>query len=90
MNFKTDYRLENFILNIKWEKLPKEVQNRLVGCFVDLMGALICGSRSEQFKAGLALAEKVYKSGEIAVYARKDLKLIQSTYTGRVYYAGVA
>jgi len=30
------------------------------------------------------------KSGEIAVYARKDLKLIQSTYTGRVYYAGVA
>ncbi|MBQ7798883.1 MAG: MmgE/PrpD family protein [Oscillospiraceae bacterium] len=67
MNFKTDYKLENFILNIKWEKLPSEVQNRLIGCFVDLMGALVCGSRSEQFKAGVRLAERVYKSGEIAV-----------------------
>ena len=41
MIFETDYKLENFILNTKWEELPEEVKERMRGCFIDLLGALI-------------------------------------------------
>lgn len=67
MHFETDYKLEQFILDIKWEKLPEEVKERLYGCFVDLMGALVVGSRSRQFEAGLKLAERLYGEGDIPV-----------------------
>ena len=67
MHFSTDYKLENFILNTNWEDLPDEVKTRLKGCFIDLMGALIVGSRSSQFEVGLKLAEKIYGSGNIPV-----------------------
>jgi len=67
MKFETTYQLENFILNTRWEELPPEVQQRMKGCFIDLMGALIIGSRSRQFEAGLRLAQKIYGSGEIPV-----------------------
>jgi len=67
MNFSTDYKLEKFILDTKWEDLPDEVQSRMRGCFVDLMGALLSGSMSEQFAVGLKLAEELYGSGDIAV-----------------------
>ena len=53
MNCITDFRLENFILGLSWEKLPCEVQDRLRGCFTDLLGAIVTGSRSETFEAGL-------------------------------------
>ncbi len=45
MNCITDYRLEDFILGLSWEKLPCEVQDRLRGCFTDLLGAIVTGSR---------------------------------------------
>ena len=67
MHFTTDYKLENFILNTKWEDLPEEVQTRMKGCFIDLAGALITGSRSDQFRTGLKLAKKLYGEGEIPV-----------------------
>lgn len=67
MVFNTDYKLEEFILNTKWEDLPGEVQARMRGCFIDLMGALLSGSMSEQFAVGLKLAEGLYGSGDIAV-----------------------
>ena len=67
MKFETTYQLENFILDTRWEDLPQEVQQRIQGCFVDLMGALIIGSRSRQFDVGLRLAEKIYGSGDIPV-----------------------
>ena len=67
MHFQTDYTLENYILNTQWEHLPAEVQERMYGCFVDLMGALILGSRSRQFEAGLQLAESVFGTGDIPV-----------------------
>ena len=67
MHFETDYKLEQFILDIKWDKLPEEVRERLRGCFVDLMGALVVGSRSRQFEAGLKLAERLYGEGDIPV-----------------------
>ena len=67
MKFKTDYRLERFILSVDFEKLPAEVRDRLRGCLIDLMGALISGTLSEQFKVGLRLAERLYGEGEVAV-----------------------
>ena len=67
MHFETTYKLEDFILNTSWNDLPAEVQQRMKGCFVDLMGALIVGSRSRQFEAGLRLAESVFGTGDIPV-----------------------
>lgn len=67
MNFKTDYKLENYILGTNWQDLPREVQDRLKGCMIDLFGALIVGSKSEQFAAGLKLAKSVFGGGDIAV-----------------------
>ena len=72
MHFETDYRLEEFILNTRWEDLPEEVRERMKGCFVDLMGALVIGSRSRQFEAGLRLAGRVYGAGEIPVIGAKE------------------
>ncbi len=67
MIFTTDYKLENFILGTNWNDLPSEVQDRMKGCFIDLLGALIAGSKSAQSKVGLALAEKIYPGGDIPV-----------------------
>ena len=67
MKFITDYKAEDYILNTRWEKLPAEVQSRMKGCFIDLLGALISGSMSRQFKVGLKLAETLYGKGEIPV-----------------------
>ena len=67
MRFETDYRLENYILNTHWEDLPEAVQNRMKGCTVDLFGALLVGSRSKQFDAGLKLANSLFGKGEIPV-----------------------
>ena len=67
MNFKTDYKLENYILGTNWQDLPCEVQERLKGCMIDLFGALIVGSKSQQFAAGLKLAKSVFGGGDIAV-----------------------
>ena len=67
MHFETTYQLEDFILNTQWKDVPYEVQQRMKGCFVDLMGALVIGSRSRQFEAGLKLAETIFGAGEIPV-----------------------
>ena len=60
MVFTTDYKLEEFLLNTQWEQLPNEVQERLRGCMLDLLGALIAGSGSEQFQVGVRLAKKLF------------------------------
>ena len=65
MHYETDYKLEDFILNTKWEGVPEEVKSRMKGCLLDLTGALIVGSRSGQFDAGLKLAEQVFPAGDI-------------------------
>ena len=67
MRFETTYQLEEFILNTRWETVPAPVRERMKGCFVDLMGALIVGSRSRQFAAGLKLAEQVFPAGNVPV-----------------------
>ena len=72
MIFKTDYKLENYILNESWDKLSLEVRERMKGCFIDLLGALFVGSRSNQFKVGLKLAKDVFKDGDIAIIGVED------------------
>ena len=67
MNFTTDYRLENFILETQWADIPAPVQERLRGCMLDLLGALVAGSGSGQFAAGLALARRAFRPGDIPV-----------------------
>lgn len=67
MIFYTDYRLEEFILNTSWDSLPELVRERMRGCFVDLLGALITGSTSKQAETGILLAEKLYGVGDIPV-----------------------
>ena len=72
MNFVTDYKLENYIIGLEWNKLPSEVKERMRGCFIDLIGALAVGSRSKQFKVGLSLAKKIYSAGDIAVFGTDE------------------
>ena len=72
MKFTTDYRLENFLLETKWEDLPTEVQQRLRGCMLDLMGALVAGCGSEQFRVGVRLAKKIFRDGNIPAIGTKE------------------
>ena len=41
MQFITDYKIEDYILNTKWDDNPADVQEKALCCSVDLMGALI-------------------------------------------------
>ena len=72
MKFTTDYRLEKFLLETKWEDLPAEVQQRLRGCMLDLMGALVAGCGSEQFRVGVRLAKKIFRDGDIPAIGTKE------------------
>ena len=72
MKFTTDYRLEKFLLETKWEDLPAEVQQRLRGCMLDLLGALVAGCGSEQFRVGVRLAKKIFRDGEIPAIGTKE------------------
>lgn len=72
MIFKTDYLLEDYILNCKWDDLPERVQERAVVCAIDLTCALLLGSKGRQFEIGLATAKQLYKTGEIPVAGSKE------------------
>jgi 2-methylcitrate dehydratase PrpD len=65
MEFITDYRLENFILNTRWEELPQAVRDRAVVCCIDLVGALVIGSRSRQFDTGVRLSRRIFSGGHV-------------------------
>ena len=49
-----------------------EVQQRMLGCFVDLMGALLIGSKSDQFAVGMKLAKTLYGTGDIPVVGSSE------------------
>lgn len=72
MNFQTDYTLEKYILEASWERFPSEVQQRLRGCLIDLLGALISGTKSDQFMVGLRMAKKTFGEGNVAAIGTKD------------------
>ena len=67
MKYITTYKLEDFILSTNWSELDKSIKERIRGCLIDLFGALISGSISEQFSVGLASAEAMFGLGDIAV-----------------------
>lgn len=67
MDFLTDYRLEDYILNTRWEDFPSEVQQRAVVCAIDLFGALLLGSKGAQHRAGLQIAHTYCQDGEIPI-----------------------
>ena len=68
----TDWKLERFILDTCWHDLPERVRERIRGCFIDLAGALIIGSRSRQCEAGRRLADRLFAKGDIAVIGFKE------------------
>lgn len=70
MQFITDYKIEEFILNTKWEDLPDDVQERTLRCSVDLMGALILGSQGKQYDAGVKVAKRIGANGDIPILGK--------------------
>lgn len=68
MDFITDYKIENFILNTQWEDIPDEIKERAIRCSIDLIGALILGSQGNQYKAGIKAAETTGLFGNIPVF----------------------
>lgn len=67
MEFHTNYRLERYILDTSWENLPPQIQERAIVCGIDLMIALLLGSKGQQFQAGMHTAQAYYKDGDIPV-----------------------
>lgn len=72
MIFETNYRLEDYILNVKWDDFPVYVKDRAVVCAIDLICALVLGSSGKQFKVGVSVAKKLYSSGEVQVVGLKE------------------
>ena len=67
MQFVTDYKLEDYILNTSWEDFAQNIKERAVVCSIDLFMALLLGSKGRQFKAGVRIAETVCKEGSVPV-----------------------
>ena len=72
MQFITDYRIEDFILNTTWNDIPPDVQERVLRCSVDLMGALILGSQGKQYEAGTRVASRIGAKGELPIIGKDD------------------
>ena len=67
MEFITDYKLEDYIANTQWDSFPKHVQERAIVCSIDLLTALLLGSRGKQFEGGKRVADLNCKEGDIPV-----------------------
>lgn len=72
MLYSRDYRFEDYIIGLKWEDLPASVQERARMCFADLLNALILGSHSAQFEAGLKTARELFGKGEVPVIGSQE------------------
>ena len=72
MKFITDYLLEDYILETTWEDLPQLIQERAVVCGIDLMIALLLGSRGKQFQAGMSLAKQIYREGDVPLVGSEE------------------
>ena len=72
IKYTTTYKLEDYVLNTKWEDLPAEVKSRAVDCGIDLMIALILGSKGEQFQCGKRLVKEWVKDGNLEIPGSKD------------------
>ena len=72
MEFKTTHQIESYILKTKWEDLPNHIQDRAIVCGIDLLMALIVGSKGRQFEAGVKLAKTLGLSGQINILGNTD------------------
>ena len=81
MKFNIDYTVENYLLHTKWSDLPEYVQKRAIVCGIDLLMALIVGSKGSQFRSGLRLAEGYCApNGEITpLGSRAKLNILGAT-----------
>jgi len=66
-HFVGDRKLEQYILGTKWDDFPENVKKRALVCSVDLMSALVLGSRGMQHAVGLQLAETVCNEGNVPI-----------------------
>ncbi len=60
-------KIENFILNAKWEDFPLDVQQRAIVCAVDLFDVMIAGAKTHLAQHGIRLAENIFARGNIPV-----------------------
>lgn len=67
MLFETNYVVERFALDAKWEDFPDSVKERAIMCSLDLLGALILGSHGKQFEVGERLALTLGLKGDIPI-----------------------
>src|SRR6056297_156161 len=72
MDFNTTYNLEKYILNTKWNDLPSDIKDRAIACGIDLMLALIIGSKGRQFESGVSLAKDIYKDGDVQIVGSRE------------------
>ncbi len=67
MKFETNYAVESFALNARWEDFPERVKEHAVMCSLDILGALILGSHGKQFEEGERLALSAGLKGDIPI-----------------------
>jgi len=67
MAFETNFTVERFALDAKWEDFPDSVKERALMCSLDLLGALVLGSCGKQFEAGERLALSAGLNGGIPI-----------------------
>lgn len=72
MDFITDYTLEKYILDLKWDILPSQIKERAIMCAIDLFGALILGSCGEQYKVGEKIVRSLGLRGNIPLIGLLD------------------
>lgn len=72
MLFTTDYRIEDFILRTAWDDIPTDIRERALRCSIDLMGALILGSRGRQYETGVRVASRIGAFGDIPILGKKE------------------
>lgn len=72
MTFNTDYRVEDYILDTKWDQIPQHIQERAIVCGIDLMMALIVGSRGNQFAVGNKVASSMIAKGDISILGSRE------------------
>ncbi|NLY37405.1 MAG: MmgE/PrpD family protein [Tissierellia bacterium] len=67
MSFTTDYRVEDFVLQTRWDDFPLNVQEQARLCTIDLVGALLLGVRAPVYSVGRSMVEATFQKGNIAV-----------------------
>ena len=72
MKFMINYWVEDYIQATKWESFPEIIKERAIVCGIDLMTALILGSRGGQFAAGVRLANQIGAEGPLEVIGTKE------------------